>query len=287
MKIKWITCFIYLIFSLNIFGNDDIDKKKCVDVNSCPKIIEIAFANFLNPLNNQSVDISFPLLIKNNSNKNIYTMIAASHENTQVNCGLFFVPSKKSTIGEISCNIPGLPYTLADRDGRSNTLQVGGSEACSGKSLGDSCQGGIIFQTDLATGLIVSEINNSNSIGWGCDGTAIGASAQSNTDGTTNTAAIVSGCSNSSFAAKICSDYSVTKNGITYSDWYLPAKDELNVLYLNRNLSNINLTTGIYWSSTEDSFGSSDFASRQDFSSGSQLFDSKSSNNKVRCIKKF
>jgi hypothetical protein len=51
------------------------------------------------------------------------------------------------------------------------------------------------------------------------------------------------------FAAKVCADYSVTFNGITYGDWYLPSKYELNLLYLEKNMFG-NLS-GNYWSSTE------------------------------------
>ena len=53
-----------------------------------------------------------------------------------------------------------------------------------------------------------------------------------------------------SFAAKVCADYSVTVGDVSYGDWYLPAKYELNLLYINRN-SVGGFVNNYYWSSTE------------------------------------
>ena len=50
-------------------------------------------------------------------------------------------------------------------------------------------------------------------------------------------------------AAQLCQSY----NHEGYNDWYLPSKDELNLMYTNlerRGLGNFNLS-GFYWSSTE------------------------------------
>ena len=52
------------------------------------------------------------------------------------------------------------------------------------------------------------------------------------TDGT-NTYAM-SEINNGDVAAKRCSDYEVVVSSVTYDDWYLPSKDELNELYTNR-----------------------------------------------------
>jgi hypothetical protein len=53
-----------------------------------------------------------------------------------------------------------------------------------------------------------------------------------------------------SFAARLCADYSVTVDGITYGDWYLPTLYELGLMYLQEGV--VGPFTGVYWSSTED-----------------------------------
>jgi hypothetical protein len=52
------------------------------------------------------------------------------------------------------------------------------------------------------------------------------------------------------FAAKVCADYSVTVGGVTYGDWYLPSKYELNLLYAQR-VAVGGFASATYWSSTE------------------------------------
>ena len=41
-----------------------------------------------------------------------------------------------------------------------------------------------------------------------------------------NTLDILVGCSEEGIAAKRSADYEVTLDGVTYNDWFLPAKDE-------------------------------------------------------------
>ena len=52
------------------------------------------------------------------------------------------------------------------------------------------------------------------------------------------------------YAAKVCGDKSLTSNGVVYDDWFLPSKDELNQMYLEKDTIG-GFTKSWYWSSTE------------------------------------
>ncbi|MES1198032.1 MAG: hypothetical protein ABUL41_02025, partial [Chitinophagaceae bacterium] len=59
---------------------------------------------------------------------------------------------------------------------------------------------------------------------------------------------IIAGCTQAGIAARICGD--LVLNG--YDDWYLPSKDELNQLYINRvAIGGFNDPEQEYWSSSE------------------------------------
>ncbi|MDT3360324.1 MAG: DUF1566 domain-containing protein, partial [Spirochaetota bacterium] len=77
----------------------------------------------------------------------------------------------------------------------------------------------------------------------------MGATAYTESSGTPTT---------SDYAGKVADDYTVTNNGVTYSDWFLPSKDELNAMFENlvknkaEPLGNfLTATVNEYWSSTE------------------------------------
>jgi hypothetical protein len=144
---------------------------------------------------------------------------------------------------------------------------------------GDWFRGGRVFNTDgIGNGKIVPVYDNLSLRPWGCDGTSI-PSAQSMTNGAANTTAIVANCSQTPIAAKVCND--TTING--YTDWYLPAKVELDSLYRNRTITG-NFSSSGYWSSTEIS---SDLASTQQMSSGSFINQAKYLSTRSRCIRSY
>lgn len=116
--------------------------------------------------------------------------------------------------------------------------------------IGEPFGGGRIFYIDASRlhGLICAETDLSNGIKWdNTTGVWVFCNAFSNTVGWDNTNKIVATLGSSGNAAAICKAY----RGGGYSDWYLPANNELYQLYLQNQLTNTNFIAYDYWSSTE------------------------------------
>lgn len=112
----------------------------------------------------------------------------------------------------------------------------------------------------------------------GADGTAIGTGAQ-------NTIDIIAGDISNENAAHACADYSTEYNGTTYDDWFLPSKDELNLIYYNLKINDIvGFANEGYWSSSEN-MGLE--AWLQDFNNGDQYTYEKFRNRRVRPVRAF
>ncbi len=115
---------------------------------------------------------------------------------------------------------------------------------------------------------------------WGCNGNSIsGAQATAVGTGAANTAAIVAGCGEANTAAKVADAYVL--NG--YTDWYLPSRDELDLLYAQKGVVGVYDTT-YYWSSSEVY---SDGAWFQDFGTGGQGYSIKLQPHPVRAVRAF
>jgi hypothetical protein len=138
------------------------------------------------------------------------------------------------------------------------------------------------YDANTPHGLVAATVNQSTGIRWyngsftttGVTGTAIGT-------GLANTNAIITsqGATATSYAAGLARAYA----GGGYTDWYLPSKDELNKLYLNR-IAIGGFTNYIYWSSTENDVNN---AWNQYFYYGNQNFYNKNNSNYVRAIRAF
>jgi hypothetical protein len=159
-------------------------------------------------------------------------------------------------------------------------------------AIGDSYQGGIIFYLDgSGGGLIAAPTDQYAGVIWGCHGTLIiGADGTAIGTGAQNTIDIEKGCPSLVTANYICANLSLAG----YTDWFLPSKDELNLMYLNigqgnaMGLGNVGgFAGGNYWSSTEyDSIN----AWNQYFGNGSQASNLKNSNYfylNVRAVRAF
>ena len=153
--------------------------------------------------------------------------------------------------------------------------------------IGESYGGGIVFYVydNGQHGLIAATVDQSSGARWSqvdnntrATGDGIGA-------GEMNTLIIIAkelSADPDDFAAALCANYSVTVDGVTYGDWYLPSKHELNLLYLQKGV--VGLPNQAYWSSTEANSGQ---AWRQVFGDGTQNTPNKSAPSNVRAIRAF
>lgn len=155
-----------------------------------------------------------------------------------------------------------------------------------GLSIGDFHAGGYIFYLDETGdhGLVCAPEDN-GSAPWGCQGTSIPTEAGVGTGGT-NTATILANCPEEGTAAWLC--HNLELNG--YTDWFLPSKDELNLMYQNLafvgigNFLRTEAEQGIYQTSTEQSeFGNYE----QYFWDGTSSVGMKSGAFVVRAVRSF
>lgn len=150
--------------------------------------------------------------------------------------------------------------------------------------IGQSYGGGIVFYVDGTGqhGLITATSNQSSSEKWfngsyietPAKGTKVGA-------GQGNTIAIIKAQGSGKYAASICDTLEL--NG--YKDWFLPSKDELNLMYFQKAAGTIGVfANDFYWSSTENSNSG---AWSQSFSNGANSSAGKDGTYDVRAIRAF
>lgn len=156
--------------------------------------------------------------------------------------------------------------------------QADGTLAIRHYQVGDFAQGGVVFWVDETGehGLVADIIDVSTGISWyngvekitNAQGNRVGAGemntmlimAQQTSDNTSGT-----------FAALVCANL---KRDV-YGDWYLPSREELNMMYLNKEAIDATAVANsgsafedtYYWSSTEFD---ADFAYFHNFGDGTQ-----------------
>jgi hypothetical protein len=202
---------------------------------------------------------------------------------------IYFIKTETDPTGGTNYTITGtsqllsVPYALHAKTAESIT-------GTATLAIGDSYQGGIIFWLDATGqhGLIAATTDQSTGIQW-YNGTYryTGTTGDGLYSGAMNTTMIVAtqmaDNQTGNFAAKVCADYSVTVSGVTYGDWYLPSKYELNLLYLQKTAVG-GFAGAYYWSSSEDS---NDDAWVQNFDGGDQGDPNKNYTFYVRAVRAF
>jgi hypothetical protein len=184
----------------------------------------------------------------------------------------------------------------SDSQGNATWQTPSGSEPIT-YSVGDFAHGGIVFWVDEAGqhGLVCAKTDQSSGVRWyaGSD-TYTMALGDGPMSGKMNTLLIIASQSygdGSTYAARICNELQITVGGKTYGDWYLPSKEELNLMYLNKDIINTTALAnggnsfGIgYWTSTEESLWN---VWSQVFNLGIQGTSSKDTSRAVRAIRAF
>lgn len=153
-----------------------------------------------------------------------------------------------------------------------------------GWDVGCNFQGGIIvYITDTIPevhGLICTEYDQSFSAEWGCEGLDIPQTSYP-LNGAINTYYIIQNCYQPGIAARIC-HFSILEG---YDDWFLPAKDQLDSMYVNLHLHGLGeFSDTWYWSSMRynenDAWG-------QNFMNGYQQEYPKNTEMRVRAVREF
>ena len=157
--------------------------------------------------------------------------------------------------------------------------------------IGERFGGGIVFYVDEKGqhGLIAASTDQNPGIPWYNGLTRlVGPLSDGLGAGAINTELIIKKLlpddKNGYFAAKSCTDYTVTVGKTTYADWYLPSKFELDLLY-HQKAKVGGFTNSNYWSCNEYQSNS---VWTQNFGNGLQhISNSEAYANAVRAVRSF
>ena len=154
--------------------------------------------------------------------------------------------TESGTTGSFTSNLTGLSVSTTyyvrsyATNGTGTAYGAEISFVTSSASVGDPYQGGVIayilavgdpgYIAGQQHGFVATTADKTAAI-WGCSGTSI-TTSEAIGAGNANTNAIIAGCSTAGIVAKLCADLVEGGN----SDWYLPSRNELAKMYLNRAL---------------------------------------------------
>jgi hypothetical protein len=191
-------------------------------------------------------------------------------------------------VSGVAAGTATISYTVSNGCGSAVATRIVTVNAAS-LTVGATFGGGVIAYIYVAGdpgyvagethGIIAAPSDQSTGIQWGCYGTTVGGTSTALGTGAANTAVVSSTCG-AGTAARLCAD--LVLNG--YSDWYLPSRDELQKLYINRSYIGGFYEYGLYWSSSESTATTAWFVY---FSSGYSTYDGKGYTYYVRAVRAF
>jgi len=256
------------------------------------------YAAFTEPLagpNDSDQDFAQNILGANNADNDFISTSVASNADgsiierqeylqTQINTNLDATVSSRASASDYTSaratKLDNLDTTVSSR-------AKGFHECSDNDAVGTICGGGMKF----GTGLVVTPSNCTDSTTPICNGatdaltktwsatTGSDEPADSTTDGWSNTGNLVYNTLQTNDAAQYCFD--MVYGG--YSDWYLPAKDQLNTLYAQKATVG-GFVADLYWSSTE---ANTNAGWAQDFANGGQSGYGKTYAHYVRCVRSY
>lgn len=169
-----------------------------------------------------------------------------------------FLPPRMTTTQRDAIASPAAGLTIYNTTKNAHECYNGTAWYTTVHYVGESYGGGTVFfvYDNGQHGLIMSpvDLNTGNTTWYNGTNKVVGTASNGLKGGEMNTTIIMArqmgDNTAGSFAARLCADYSVTVDGITYGDWYLPTLYELGLMYLQEGV--VGPFTGVYWSSTED-----------------------------------
>jgi hypothetical protein len=195
-----------------------------------------------------------------------------------------------NTPTETPTNTPTPSITASQTPTPTTTITPTVTPSPAAYAVGDSASGATVayilqsgdpgYDANVQHGLLVTPFIVSTGATWGCLGVEVfGANATSLGQGNQNTIDIMAGCATAGIAASLCGD--LVYGGS--SDWYLPSKDELNKLYINRTIIGLPFIFQI-WSSSQVDDNTAWF---QNFTNGAAGLGSKDGEKYVLAIRSF
>ena len=167
----------------------------------------------------------------------------------------------------------------------STSCQKSNDPAPTNLQVGQSYKGGIIFYLDASNqhGLVAAPTDQSTNSMWNTDSVATTDSYRTEVGtGDLNTDAIIKVYGSANYAASVCRSY----KGGNFNDWFLPSKDELNLMYQNLKQKGLgSFADEYYWSSSSRN---DQTALIEGFKDGEQTYEDKDDNFMyTRAVRKF